>query len=153
MAAWLILCPLVQVCFLRNRKRWLTSEPWKDGCRHHLSSTLPHLQESCSMNEQISALPLNEVGLTFSTSALIVITADGTVIWSIWWRKKDSVRRDSWDLISFSFRWSCGNRLSCLVAIRSQLWQKFFSFYCRSVISVMSGCGSCFSLQRRRGVK
>lgn len=46
MAAWLRLCLLMQVCVLWNRKRWVTFEPSKDGCRHPPCTTLPHLQES-----------------------------------------------------------------------------------------------------------
>lgn len=42
----LLLCLLMQVCVLWNRKWWMTSEPWEDGCRHPLYTTLPHVPEA-----------------------------------------------------------------------------------------------------------
>lgn len=51
-----------RVCVLWNRKRWLTFEPWEDGCRHRFYSTLPHLWQDthCRNNKQLS-IPLREI--------------------------------------------------------------------------------------------
>lgn len=133
MVAWLILHPLKQVCVLWNRKSWMTFEPWEDGCRHGFYFTLPHLWQ------------------TGSYSAAWM-KSDWGNLKHIWHRcccllKSSMVKErllpeiDVWDLISLLFRWSSGNQISSLAAIRCDQWQKLCT-HCTPTNSITSWCSA-----------
>lgn len=136
MVAWLILHPLEQVCVLWNRKRWLTFEPWEDGCRHHFYSTLPHLWQT---GGHTAAWMSSDWGHL----KLMRFYQNWRWRWSrlkcLMVKERLLPDRDDQDLICFLFRWSCGNRLSSLAAIRCDQWQKLCA-YCSPINSVTSCC-------------
>lgn len=79
-ATWLILHSLVQVCVLWNRKKWVTSELWEDGCRHCFYSTLPHLcQTGFHTTTWMSNVLLSACNLNSPSSAFIIIQSNGGV--------------------------------------------------------------------------
>lgn len=108
-----------QVCVLWNRKRRLTFEPWEDGCRHRFYSTLPHLWQDTSAALISSSLPVIEVNSNSRLTLQSFKEYNG--------KRKIHALYTQYihDLICFLLKWSSGNRLNSLAAIRCDRWQKF----------------------------